>query len=132
MFEEIFPSRRPALYHDAAIDAGFRLVPGDVASDPDSSELVSIHGEIYNCMVGTFEGRRVAVFENIFGGRHRAVTWSIAFDIGKSEFRETNSLSSYWNIRRTEAWVYFEAVIEFNRYPIFKTFCAKPAKCSIF
>jgi hypothetical protein len=43
-------------------------------------------------------------------------------DIGTSEFRENNSLGSYWNIRRTESWVYFEAVIEFNQYPIFQDF----------
>ena len=122
MFEELFPSRRPALYHDAAIDAGFRSVPGDVASDRDASELVSVHGEIHNCMVGTLEGRRVAVFENLLGSRHPAVIWNIAFDIGKSDFRETTSLGSDWKIRRTEGWVYFEALIEFNNYPNFKDF----------
>ena len=122
MFEEIFPSRPLARYHDAAIEAGFRAVPGDVAFDPDASNLVSVHGDIFNCMVSTLGGRRVAVFENIFGGRHQARIWNIAFEIGKSDFRETTSMGSYWNIRRTEGWVYFEAPIEFNQYPNFKDF----------
>ena len=122
VFEELFPSRRPALYRAAASDAGFRSVPGDVESDPDAAELVSVHGEMYNCMVGTLEGRRVAIFENIFGAPHQAVIWNIAFDIGQSEFRETTSLGSYWNMRRAENWVYFEALIEFNQYPNFKDF----------
>lgn len=45
--------------------------------------------------------------------------WTFAFDLAEHDFRETDSLSSYWNIRRTGHWVYFESLIEFNRYPVF-------------
>lgn len=118
MFEDLFPSRPPAPYQDDASAAGFRLVAGDAAQDPDAKGLVSVHGEIRNCMIGEYEGRRVAVFENIFGGgSHRARWMTLAFDIGDHDFRETNSLASSWNIRRDDHWVYFEATVEFQRWP---------------
>jgi hypothetical protein len=105
MFEELFPRLPQAPYHDD----GFHFVPGDAASDPDTSDLVSIHGDISNCAVGVFEERRVAIFENHTGDRHRCVFTRIAFDIGTHDFREASALGESWKIRREAHWVYFEA-----------------------
>jgi hypothetical protein len=123
MFEELFPRYPAARYCDDAFNAGFRAVAGDVACDPEIADLDSIDGVIRSCMIGMFGGRRVVIFQNLFGGEHRpSEMWTLAFDIGEHDFRETNSLSSYWNIRRTGHWVYFEALIQFNEYPVLADF----------
>ena len=123
MFEELFPRHPRAPYRDAAIDAGFRAVDGDAAADPDAGALVSNHGEIINCMIGDYAGRRVAVFENIIGNTDGRSTWMyLAFNIGGHDFRETNTLGSYWNVRRDGDWIYFEASIQMTGWPDFNQF----------
>lgn len=123
MFDELFPHYPPAPYQFDAENAGFRLVSGDVSADPDSATLEPVLGVICNCMIGTYSGRRVAVFEDIFqAGDRRSIALNIAYDLRNRDFRSAPSLGASWNIRRTDDWVYFAAPVELNRYPNFTDF----------
>ena len=124
MFEELFPQRRPAPYHDDAISAGFEFIADTANFAPEVAELKSVHGEICNCAIGSYRGRRVAVFENFQeASQHRSwVVVTLAYDIGEHDFREVAGLASYWNIRHEGHWVYFEWQGSDQTFPNFQDF----------